>query len=177
MDREEMARHSAPVTVQTAYVSLGSNLGDAEGNLARARGELRGLPDVLLVASSSLYLTEPQGFRDQPWFLNQVVSLECGPTVEPQALLRSLLAIEIRLGRERTGIGGPRVIDLDLLLMGDQVLRSGDLVLPHPRMRERAFVLVPLQEISPGLAFPNGVRIETALAKLAFTLAGRRIRQ
>jgi 2-amino-4-hydroxy-6-hydroxymethyldihydropteridine diphosphokinase len=163
--------------VQRAYVSLGSNVGNARENLARARNQIRLLPDVLLVAASDQYLTEPQGIRTQPWFLNQVVELRCGPLVDPQALLRNLMEIESRLGRERPTAQGPRVIDLDLLLFEDVVLHSEELILPHPRMRERAFVLVPLHDISPELVFPDGERIDAALARLEYSLEGFRISQ
>ena len=160
-----------------AYVSLGSNLGDTERNLAAARELLGRVPDLFPEAASSLYRTEPQGNRDQPWFLNQVVAVRCGPLVHPRLLLRALLEIELAMGRERTVPLGPRVIDLDLLLFGDQVIESQELILPHPRMRERAFVLVPLQEISPKLTFPDGETIEILLARLSYRLNGNRISQ
>jgi 2-amino-4-hydroxy-6-hydroxymethyldihydropteridine diphosphokinase len=160
-----------------AYVSLGSNLGNAEVNLSRSRDQIRLLRGVHLASCSSLYTTEPQGIKDQPWFLNQVAVLECEPFVDPRSLLYSLMDIETRLGRKRTKGMGPRVIDLDLLLFDDRVVQSEELVLPHPRMHERAFVLVPLREICPELVFPDGMTIDEALSRVVYTLKEGRIMQ
>lgn len=138
---------------------------------------------MTLDAASRVYHTEPQEKRDQPWFANQVVRVLCRPPVSAPSLLESLLAIEVELGRDRTaGEGaperfGPRVIDLDLLLFGDEVLRTERLELPHPRMAERAFVLVPLVEIAPEATLPDGRTAAEALAALDYALEGDEIRQ
>ena len=163
-----------------AFVCLGSNLGDAEACLARARAELAALPGVALGAASSLYRTEPQGRRDQPWFLNQVLRLDCDETVAAEHLLDAMLAKELEMGRVRDAADrfGPRVIDMDLLLFGSEE-REGDphLILPHPRMTERAFVLVPLLEIAPALVLPDGRNLAEILEKLDYRLEGSAIFQ
>ncbi len=160
-----------------AFISLGSNLGDLEDNLRQARETLSRLPEVRLDSQSTVYLAEPQDVRDQPWFANQVVSLDCGPVWTAQELLRTLLEIEDRMGRVRERDKGPRIIDLDLLLFGSQRHDSPELTLPHPRLRERAFVLVPLRDIAPELVFPDGTRLPEALARLSFHVRGRGIYQ
>lgn len=127
-----------------------------------------------------MYVTEPQGFKEQPWFHNQVLELECGPTWTPEAMLEGLLKVEQELGRQRNDRQqrfGPRIIDLDLLLFGDCVRETPRLTLPHPRMRGRAFVLVPLQDIAPDLVFPDGQSLGAALSALSFALDGNRISQ
>ena len=129
----------------TAYIGLGSNLGDRVATLREAVRRLAGLGR--LVAVSSLYDTAPVGYLEQPPFLNAVVALETELT--PLMLLRELLAIERDLGRSRTFRNAPRTLDLDLLLIDDIMLESAELTLPHPRLHERAFVLVPLAEIAP----------------------------
>lgn len=142
---------------------------------------LAALSGVVVGAVSSVYRTEPQGYRDQPWFANQVVRLECDPDMTPEGLLDRLLAVERMLGRRRAydparespdsaARYAPRTIDIDLLLFGDAVRDTPRLTLPHPRMRQRAFVLVPLHEIAPELAFPDGQSLIHALKSLTFTL-------
>ena len=131
----------------TAYIALGSNLGNRAEALSSAVGHLRSFGRV--VALSSLYETDPVGYHDQPAFLNAVVALET--QLEPLPLLRGLLAIERELGRDR-GQGplkGPRTLDLDLLLMGDWIVAGEELSLPHPALAQRRFVLAPLAEIAP----------------------------
>jgi len=132
-----------------AFIGLGSNLGDREAFLARARRALSHYGTV--ERCSSLYETEPVDVCDQPRFLNQVVALRT--RLDPLALLRACQMIERALGRERLIPKGPRTIDLDLLLYDDRVLAietdDVQLLLPHPRLHERRFVLVPLCEISP----------------------------
>jgi 2-amino-4-hydroxy-6-hydroxymethyldihydropteridine diphosphokinase len=137
----------------TAYIALGANLGDREQSLAAATDRLRRLGRV--EACSSLYETEPVGFHDQPAFLNAVVALET--KLEPLPLLHALLAIERELGRDRSqGIpNGPRILDLDLLLMEDAVIVGEELMLPHPALVRRRFVLAPLAEIAPHLRHPQ----------------------
>ena len=158
-----------------AYVCLGSNMGDAEACLTSARDELNALPGVSISAASSLYRTEPQGRKDQPWFLNQVLRLDCDDTVTAEALLDAMLAKELEMGRVRDAADrfGPRVIDMDLLLFGQEV-HSDDphLILPHPRMHQRAFVLIPLAEVEPGLHLPAGESVEKLLQKLEYRLEG-----
>jgi len=134
----------------TSYLSLGSNLGDREANIASALKMLGQETQILKV--SSLYETEPVGYKDQPWFLNCVCAMET--ELSPQALLKFAKAIERNLGRERTIRFGPRAIDIDILFYDGLILDSSDLVIPHPRLAERAFVLVPLKEIAPNLVHP-----------------------
>ena len=133
----------------TAFIGLGSNLEDPGGQLQRAFADLDALPDTRLVARSSLYRSAPVGYLDQPDFVNAVARLETGLT--PQDLLKSLLNIEYVHGRERTFRNAPRTLDLDLLLYGSGRIASARLQVPHARMAQRAFVLVPLAEIAPHL--------------------------
>lgn len=161
-----------------AFVGLGSNMGDAEANLIQALERIRGLSGVTSVIPSSVYLTEPQGLKDQPWFANMVARLECAvDRLGPEDLMRALLAIESSLGRVRTLRNGPRVIDLDLLMYGQAVMDTPVLTLPHPRITERAFVLVPLLELAPDLILPDGTKCLEALRTLEYTIAGRKICQ
>ena len=132
---------------QRAFIGIGANLDDPESGVRRAINSLSRLPDVKLITCSSLYRTAPVGYLDQPDFVNAVAELETA--LEPQALLAQLHLIERQFGRKRTWRNAPRTIDLDLLLYGDRHMQSEDLTLPHPRMAERAFVLVPLAEIAP----------------------------
>jgi len=144
----------------TAYLGLGSNLGHREANIASALNMLGREARILKV--SSLYETEPVGHKDQPWFLNCTCSVET--ELAPQALLELAKNIEKNLGRKRTLRFGPRLIDIDILFYDDLILDSPDLVIPHPRLAERAFVLVPLKEIAPNLVHPLlGVTIEELL--------------
>ena len=121
----------------TAYIGLGANLGDRAATLREAARRLGALGRITAV--SSLYETEPVGFRDQPPFLNAVIALETGLT--PAALFQGLLTIERELGRIRTFRNAPRTLDLDVLLLDDLVMETPELTLPHPRLHERAFVL------------------------------------
>jgi 2-amino-4-hydroxy-6-hydroxymethyldihydropteridine diphosphokinase len=147
----------------TAYIALGSNLGDREETLAAATDRLGRLGRVQ--ACSSLYETEPVGFHDQPAFLNAVLALET--KLEPLPLLHALVAIERELGRDRSQgiLNGPRTVDLDLLLMGDTVIVGEELTLPHPALVWRRFVLAPLAEIAPQLRHPQ--RNQTMVELLA----------
>ena len=143
-----------------------------------ARAAVTALPGVGVAAMSSVYRTEPQGRKDQPWFANQVLALDCdGMTAD--ALLDALLRIETELGRVRDPADrfGPRVIDLDLLLFGDEVRTAPCLTLPHPRMIERAFVLVPLCEIAPDLILPSGRSVKDLARALPHSVEGDRIFQ
>lgn len=135
----------------TVYLSLGANLGDRLANLRLALTRLQTL--ARLEEVSSLYETQPQGVSDQPLFLNAVCRVTTG--LEPQALLRFLKNVERETGRQPGGERwGPRPIDLDILLYDDRVLDAPELTVPHPRLAERAFVLVPLCELAPELRHP-----------------------
>jgi 2-amino-4-hydroxy-6-hydroxymethyldihydropteridine diphosphokinase len=137
-----------------AYVALGSNLGDSRQQLLNAMDALERLPQSRIVARSHLYQTPPWGVREQPGFVNAVVVLESA--FSPHALLDALLAIEVGAGRVRSDDRwGPRTLDLDLLHVDGVVSHDERLTLPHPRIAERAFVLVPLNELEPGLAVPG----------------------
>ncbi len=127
------------------------------------------------MAASPIYETEPWGDPDQGRYRNQVAALALGPDWSPRRLLRALLAIETALGRVRDARRfGPRTLDLDILLYGRERLEEPDLVVPHPRLRERAFVLVPLADIAPDLDIPDaeGGSVRQALAKIPFKRAG-----
>ncbi|TMQ64333.1 MAG: 2-amino-4-hydroxy-6-hydroxymethyldihydropteridine diphosphokinase [Candidatus Eisenbacteria bacterium] len=146
-----------------AFVGLGSNLGERETLIRLALDDLARLPDTRIERASSLYDTEPAGDTEQPAFLNAVVMLET--ELSARRLLWNLLLIERRLGRVRTRRWGPRTIDLDLLLYGDQSIDEPDLKVPHPELTARAFVLVPLVELDPLLVHP--VSGETLLHHLS----------
>ncbi len=148
-----------------AYVALGSNLDDPVTQVRAALAALDDLPETRLRAASRLYRTPPWGLEDQPWFINAAAELET--TLDPEALLRALLWLEAELGRERGAQRwGPRRIDLDLLLYDGVEHRGAQLELPHPRLAERAFVLLPLLDIAPGLVLPDGRAATDLLARL-----------
>jgi 2-amino-4-hydroxy-6-hydroxymethyldihydropteridine diphosphokinase len=134
--------------------------------LRRAVGELRTLSDTTVVGVSTLRDTDPVGFLDQPQFLNGVVELETALT--PRTLLETLLELERVFGRDRSASPrqGPRTLDLDLLLYGNETISEPGLEVPHPRLRERRFVLEPLAELDPTLEVPGIGRVETLLAEL-----------
>lgn len=132
-----------------AYLGLGSNLGDREAMLRAAIAALEAAPGVRVTAISSLYETPPWGPVPQGPYLNACVALET--TLSPRELLTLCLVIERDHGRERAIRWGPRTLDMDVLLYGDETINEEGLIVPHPRMSERAFVLVPLAEIAPGL--------------------------
>jgi 2-amino-4-hydroxy-6-hydroxymethyldihydropteridine diphosphokinase len=134
------------------FLSLGSNKGDRLGALARAYAEISILAGNE-VSFSSVYETEPWGFKAEQEFLNQVISFETD--LKPEALISELLGIETRMGRKRQNEGyQSREIDIDILLYGDLTMEGDDLKLPHPRMHERSFVLIPLAELAPGIIHP-----------------------
>lgn len=137
---------------QTAYVAIGANLGDARRAVEGAIESLGRLPHGRLVARSSLYRTAPVD-AGGPDFINAVVALDTG--LAPLELLAELQALELAAGRERPYRNAPRTLDLDLLIHGDAALDTPVLTLPHPRMSQRAFVLVPLAEIAPGRVSPG----------------------
>ena len=149
-----------------AFVGLGSNLGDREGTLRAAVGRLRALPETRVVAVSTFRDTEPVGELEQPRFLNGAVELETG--LPPRELLDALLEVEVQFGRDRTAVPphGPRTLDLDLLLYGDEQIGEPGLAVPHPRLHERAFVLGPLAELDPSLEVPGKGAVQTLLARL-----------
>lgn len=164
------------------YLGLGSNVGDREANLREAIQRIEAL-GLEIESRSSIYETEPVGVTDQPWFLNQAIETkillgqaadhksvlgdpETAAAAQAEALLSELLEIEREMGRERTIVNGPRVIDIDLLLFGDKVIahskddkerpfkNTTDIFVPHPRMHQRRFVLEPLCEIAPEVVHP-----------------------
>lgn len=140
------------MTVRT-FVALGSNLGDPQATVQAALAALRTLPETALVATSSLYRSAPVGLRNQPDFINAVVALDT--LLSADTLIEELFAIEARFGRRRDYHHAPRTLDLDLLLYGAEVRNGARLTLPHPRMHERAFVLLPLVEIAPEATIPG----------------------
>ncbi len=136
-----------------AYVALGANLGDATATVSAAAAALAGIPEIRLVAISSLYQTAPVGLKHQPDFINAVAAVDTALTAE--LLLETLFALEARFGRSRSVPNAPRSLDLDLLLYGETRLDEPRLTLPHPRMHQRAFVLAPLAEIAPECLIPG----------------------
>lgn len=132
------------------YIALGTNLGDRLANLNAAIRAMA--PEVSVLACSPVYQTPPWGYADQPEFLNQVIQAET--SLAPEHLLAFLKRLEGDLGRVPTFLYGPRLIDLDILFYNDQVIDTPPLVIPHPRLAERAFVLVPLADLAPELRHP-----------------------
>ena len=156
-------------SIHTAYVALGSNLGDKEANLRKAL-ELLEERGVEVVKTSSFICTEPYGVTDQPQFLNGVC--EVRTSLEPLALLHILLAIEQEMGRVRLRHWGERNIDLDLLLYEDVVMDTPELKLPHPDMQNRDFVLLPLDEIAPEIIHPT---LQKTIHELVICLSAREL--
>lgn len=148
---------------ETAYIGLGSNMGNKEENINKALELLGVSPGIKVKKVSSLYRTAPVGNNSQDWFLNNVAEVETG--LSPQELLSILFKIEDKLGRVRTVRWGPRIIDLDLLIFGNEEIQEPGLTVPHPRMFERAFVMAPLAEIAPEIRIPGG-GTAAALAEL-----------
>ncbi len=145
-----------------AYVGLGANLGDRERTLRAAVDALGAEEGIEVVAVSTLRETDPVGVGDQPRFLNGVAALET--TLGARELLDRLLAVEQRFGRVRVpGEHGPRTLDLDLLLYGDETIDEPGLAVPHPRLHERRFVLEPLAELAPGLVVSGRGSVESLL--------------
>ena len=140
--------------MQTAFLGLGSNLGDRGSSIREAVDRLDKLSGTRVVKVSSLYETAPVGYEEQPDFLNAVVQVQT--ELSPTELLRAVLGIEHDMGRVRSLRWGPRVIDIDILLYDNVTIRTADVEIPHPRMAERAFVIAPLAEIAPDIRLPDG---------------------
>lgn len=157
-DHQAIHQHQEPndlraaKPVHVAYLSLGSNIGDRVLNLSTAIQRLNDHPEIEVTRISPLYETEPVGYLDQPDFLNLVVELKT--TLEAKNLWKITASTETELGRQRDIRFGPRTIDIDILLVDQQVMDTADLILPHPRMAERAFVLLPLADLAGELLHP-----------------------
>jgi 2-amino-4-hydroxy-6-hydroxymethyldihydropteridine diphosphokinase len=148
------AQHTPGTTAQAiAFIALGSNLEEPQKQVHHGFDELDSLPNTRLLARSSLYLSAPMGYADQPDFVNAVAKLET--MLSPRQLLEALLGIELKHGRKRSMPNAPRTLDLDILLYADLQHEAADLIIPHPRMHTRAFVLLPLAEIAPDCEIPG----------------------
>ena len=158
-----------PENAVCAYIGLGSNLADPVAQLRAGVAALALLEQTQVEACSSFYRTAPVGRLEQPDFINAVCRVRTRQA--PVALMRNLLEIERAQGRVRQDKGGPRTLDLDLLLYGDRAIHTAELTVPHPRLHERAFVLYPLQEIEPDLVIPG----RGALRELLVACAGQRV--
>lgn len=142
-----------PTRWETAYLGLGANLGDREASILAVLRQIDALPTITVTAVSSLYETAPVGVTDQPNFLNAVA--EVRTPLPPERLLQAVLHLENSMGRVRNQRWGPRVIDIDILAYGDRQVALPGLTIPHPRLEERAFAVVPLAEIAPALVLPG----------------------
>lgn len=165
------------------YICLGSNQGNTENNLAKAVECICQHPQISLLAKSSVYKTEPQGDKEQEWFANQVISVEYaveGGSSESNAdmLMQYLLGVEAGMGRVRDEARrfGPRVIDIDIICFGSGQIQTKWVCVPHPRALERAFVLIPLQEIAPHISI-QGMPIGEALQKIQYSVDENKIFQ
>ena len=156
-----------PSSLIPAFIALGSNLDDPSAQIQRALRSLAALPQTRLARASSFYRNPPVGYLDQPDFVNAVAMIETG--LAPRELLEHLLAIERGHGRARTFANAPRNLDLDIALYGDRVIAEADLIVPHPRLCERAFVLLPLAEIAPDTVVPGRGRVASLLAAVDAT--------
>lgn len=145
-----------------AYLGLGSNMGNKRTNIENAVKAIGAVDGISITRISSCYETEPWGKKNQDNFINAVVEIVC--ELSPQELLKNLQEIEIKMGRQRLEKWGPRNIDIDILLFGDEVLESQKLTVPHPYMRQRLFVLIPLAEVNSEIKFPDdGMDIKEVL--------------
>lgn len=164
------------------YLCLGSNLGNTVENLAKAIGGICEHAQITLAAKSAIYQTEPQGDKNQQWFANQVIAIDyvCSQPLEYAAdmLMSYLLGVEAGMGRcrDETRRFGPRVIDIDIILMENYTVSTPLVDVPHKRAQERAFVLIPLQEIAPHITIQN-IAVDEALARLEYRLEGNKIYQ
>jgi 2-amino-4-hydroxy-6-hydroxymethyldihydropteridine diphosphokinase len=157
--------------MKTVYLSLGSNVGERE-EMLRAALRLLESPGLHVARLSPVYETEPQDVKNQPWFLNLVVEVQTA--LFPMQLLTRVRKIERELGRKRTVNKGPRSIDIDILLYGESVIDAKDLVVPHPRMTERRFVLQPLADLAPDLRHPV---LRRSVKELLAGVTGQAVRQ
>jgi 2-amino-4-hydroxy-6-hydroxymethyldihydropteridine diphosphokinase len=150
---------------KTAYIGVGSNLGDKFQHCQEAISKIGDIPSCCVKGQSSFFKTEPVGVEDQDWFVNAVVSVSVG--IPAQDLMQNLLAIETGMGRKREKKWDARPIDLDILLYGSEILKEENLIVPHPLMHERRFVLAPLVELAPHLKHPvTGETMKKLLDKL-----------
>jgi 2-amino-4-hydroxy-6-hydroxymethyldihydropteridine diphosphokinase len=149
----------------TAYIGLGSNIGNPESHIRAALDQLKQHPDIQLDKVSSLYQTSPVGYLNQADFINAVAKINT--SLSPQALLEVLLNIELNQGRERPFKDAPRTLDLDLLLFDQIEIDTPSLTLPHPRMFSRGFVLVPLAEIAPQIDIPKQGKLSDLIAQIS----------
>lgn len=148
----------------SAFLGLGSNLGDRAGNIKEALRRLSEIPGIKVEKVSSLYETEPMGLLEQPNFINAVAKIKTN--LSPTDLLAAVLKIEHGIGRVRTVRWGPRIIDIDILMYNNVSINTPELIIPHPRMQERAFVMIPLYEIAPDLRLQDGRGIREAVESL-----------
>jgi len=156
--------------METVYLGMGSNLGDRKAFIQHAISSLP--PSVIPTLCSSLYQTQPWGYEEQGEFLN--MALEAQTDLSPSELLLYLKDIEKRVGRKASFINGPREIDIDILFFGNQIMEEDSLIVPHPRIQERPFVLGPLSEIAPNLSHPG---LSKSLSKIMESLDMSSIRQ
>ncbi len=148
-----------------AYIALGSNMGNRAANLQLALDMMEASPHIGVKARSSMYLTQPWGKVNQADFLNQVTWIETD--LRPRELLENLQEIEIKMGRQSFEKWGPRIIDLDIILYGNEIIKETDLIIPHPYAQQRLFVLIPLQEINPEIIFSDsGMSIREVLIRV-----------
>lgn len=138
--------------MSTVYIGIGSNIGNKKENFEKAIDSLHNDENIEVITVSSFYLTKPVGGPPQEDFLNGIIKIET--SLDPKELFEKAKQIEIDLGRKKTLLNGPRIIDLDILIFGDKVVENEDLIIPHPRMHERLFVLKGLFEIEPELVHP-----------------------
>ncbi len=160
-----MRRGEGSLDWKTAYLGMGSNLGDRVAHMRMALGMIRHDPRCSVGRVSSLYNTQPVGVTDQPEFLNGVVEIRT--SLSPVELLHVCQGVERKMGRTRTIRWGPRVIDLDILVYETETSNAPELVIPHPRLRDRAFVLAPLAEIAPDVGVGDGLTASNALSRLS----------
>ncbi len=156
------------------YLSIGSNLGDKSGVCLSAVNELNSSDKITVIARSSLYETEPEGYKRQPSFVNMAVEIQTA--FSPEALLVELKEIEKRLGRKKSFRWGPRIIDIDIIFYGSEIVSSAGLEIPHPRTNERAFVLYPLCELDGNIENPvTGKKVADMIKELSCKGAIRKI--
>ncbi|MDO9516409.1 MAG: 2-amino-4-hydroxy-6-hydroxymethyldihydropteridine diphosphokinase [Syntrophales bacterium] len=147
------------------FLGIGSNMGNPAANCAAAERHIYDIGGVAVLRCSSLYRTQPVGFEEQDWFVNGVI--EVRTALGPRPLMDALLGVEDKMGRVRNGKWGPRIIDIDILFYGQTVINEKNLVIPHPRLHKRRFVLVPLDEIAPHAIHPGfGVSVRGLLDRL-----------